>query len=247
MAFYFYMTLGADENFLFYNCFTTVTAADKQISYAVRFSGRARRISIRVSPGSVSVIAPRGTDRKVIDAFVGSRIQWIEEKLALFNSFEGPSSLVQLEDGAVLWLFGVKVYLQVVKKQDHPLLDNGRLLLGEKYLSGSRLSKWLDEQLLMTVNSFADHYKKKAGNSPQRVRIGNARTRWGSCSARGVIMMNRKLVHAPLDVIEYVFVHELVHLEHRNHSRLFWSTVEQYLGNVRPMKKWLRLQGAHLL
>ncbi|MCK5786489.1 MAG: M48 family metallopeptidase [Candidatus Sabulitectum sp.] len=224
-----------------------MTAGVDQRGYSLRYSSRARRISIRVSPGSVSVIAPTGADQKVIDAFVESRKQWIEEKLALFSSFEGPSSLVQLEDGAVLWFFGRELHLQVVENKTYPIVQNDRLLLEETWLFGNRLFNWLEEQLLITVGAFADHYKEKAGKSPQRIRIGNARTRWGSCSAGGVIMMNRKLVHAPLNVIEYVFVHELVHLKHRNHSHLFWGTVERYLGDVRHLKKWLRLQGAHLL
>ncbi len=60
-------------------------------------------------------------------------------------------------------------------------------------------------------------------------------------------MINRKLVHAAPDVVEYVLVHELAHLKYRNHSPDFWHVVSHYLGDVRLVKKWLRLQGAYLL
>ncbi|MCK5035661.1 MAG: M48 family metallopeptidase [Candidatus Sabulitectum sp.] len=218
-----------------------------QEGYSVRLSRRACRVSIRVSPGRVLVTAPPGTDREFINAFVASRENWIKEKLAFFNDCSGPLPLTEVRDGTTLWLFGKEVSLQQVRNQPHPALQGDRLLLGSEWFSGGRLSQWLDDQLLQVVTSFAHSYSEKTGMSPERIRLGNARTRWGSCNAGGVVMMNRKLVHAPLDVIEYVLIHELVHLRHRNHSRLFWGTLEQYLGEVKSQRKWLRLQGALLI
>lgn len=60
-------------------------------------------------------------------------------------------------------------------------------------------------------------------------------------------MINRRLVHAPLKVVEYVVVHELAHLRHGNHSKKFWGVVESILGDVKEEKQWLRLQGSYLL
>ena len=60
-------------------------------------------------------------------------------------------------------------------------------------------------------------------------------------------MINRTLVHAPPRVIEYVVVHELVHLRHRNHSKSFWKVVESFIGDLKPSRQWLRLQGAYLV
>ncbi len=218
-----------------------------QEGYSVRLSRRARRVSIMVSPGRVSVTSPPGTDREFIHAFVASRENWIKDKLAFFNSCSGPLPLTEIRDGTVLWLFGKEVFLQQVRNQAHPALQGDRLLLEPEWFSGGRLSQWLDDRLLQAVTLFAHSYSEKTGMSPERIRLGNARTRWGSCNAKGVVMINRKLVHAPLNVIEYVLVHELVHLRHRNHSRLFWSALEQYLGEVKSQKKWLRLQGALLI
>ncbi|MEA3267073.1 MAG: YgjP-like metallopeptidase domain-containing protein, partial [Candidatus Fermentibacteria bacterium] len=169
------------------------------------------------------------------------------EKLALFNGCRGPLPLTEIKDGSTLWLFGKEVSLQQVRNRAHPALQGDRLLLGSEWFSGDRLFQWLDSQLFQAVTSFAHSYSEKTGMSPERIRLGNAGTRWGSCNAGGVVMINRKLVHAPLNVIEYVLIHELVHLRHRNHSRLFWSTLEQYLGEVKPQRKWLRFQGALLI
>ncbi|MEA3266843.1 MAG: YgjP-like metallopeptidase domain-containing protein, partial [Candidatus Fermentibacteria bacterium] len=100
-----------------------------QGGYSVRLSRRARRVSIRVSPGRVSVTAPPGTDSEFIHAFVASRENWIKEKLALFNGCRGPLPLTEIKDGSTLWLFGKEVSLQQVRNRAHPSLQGDRLLL----------------------------------------------------------------------------------------------------------------------
>lgn len=108
------------------------------------------------------------------------------------------------------------------------------------------VKKWFDELLLSHVNRIVEKHSHLR-LIPSRIRFRTASTRWGSCNSSGVIMINRRLVHAPLSVVEYVVVHELAHLRYRNHSMKFWKVVESILGDVKPQKQWLRLQGAYLL
>lgn len=75
---------------------------------------------------------------------------------------------------------------------------------------------------------------------PSAVRFKNQSTRWGSCTSKGVININWRLVGAPLHVIDYILVHELAHLKHLNHSKSFWEIVASIYPDYKKAEKWLR-------
>ena len=84
------------------------------------------------------------------------------------------------------------------------------------------------------------------GFKVKKIRISSARTRWGSCSAKGTLSFTWRLVMAPPDVIDYVVVHELCHLKELNHSKAFWAQVEAILPDYKTRRKWLKDNGAKL-
>ena len=88
---------------------------------------------------------------------------------------------------------------------------------------------------------------ERIGVEYRRIRIGGQRTLWGSCSRRGTISFNWRLVLAPPEVLDYVVVHELCHLRVPNHSRQFWAIVEQHRPHWRQQRDWLRDNGPELL
>ncbi len=90
------------------------------------------------------------------------------------------------------------------------------------------------------------YYHRFTGGTYQRITIRAQRTRWGSCSSRGTLSFNYRLMLAPPKILDYVVVHELCHLEHIDHSRAFWNAVEQVMPDYRECKKWLREHGSEL-
>jgi predicted metal-dependent hydrolase len=80
-----------------------------------------------------------------------------------------------------------------------------------------------------------------------RIAVRDQRSRWGSCSARGAIMLNWRLIQMPPEVADYVMLHELVHLVQPNHSRRFWRAVEGVCADWRVAERWLRQHGRELL
>jgi predicted metal-dependent hydrolase len=97
------------------------------------------------------------------------------------------------------------------------------------------------------ASALAEEEAERVGVVYQRLRIGGQRTLWGSCSARGTLSFNWRLVLAPLAVFDYVVVHELCHLRVPNHSRQFWTLVERHRPNWRVQRDWLRTFGPELL
>lgn len=75
---------------------------------------------------------------------------------------------------------------------------------------------------------------------PSQVKFKNQKTRWGSCSSKKIINLNWRLIAAPTEVIDYILIHELSHLEHMNHSSKFWDLVEKHCPDYKTAEKWLK-------
>jgi predicted metal-dependent hydrolase len=92
-----------------------------------------------------------------------------------------------------------------------------------------------------------DYYSSVTGLRYKTVKITSAKTRWGSCGPRGNLCFTWRLMNAPLEVIDYVVVHELVHTVQRDHSKKFWSKVHAIIPDYKTRRTWLRKTGRDLL
>jgi predicted metal-dependent hydrolase len=97
------------------------------------------------------------------------------------------------------------------------------------------------------VTMVADEVVPVLGVTHKAIRIRDQKTLWGSCSPRGTLSFNWRLVLAPFEVLDYVVVHELCHLREPNHSRRFWRLVEEHRPRWREQRDWLRDYGSELL
>jgi hypothetical protein len=97
------------------------------------------------------------------------------------------------------------------------------------------------------VSALAEEEAERLGVAYRRIRIGSQRTLWGSCSPGGTLSFNWRLVLAPVDVLDYVVVHELCHLRFLDHSQRFWKLVEERRPRWRGQRDWLREHGPELL
>jgi predicted metal-dependent hydrolase len=99
---------------------------------------------------------------------------------------------------------------------------------------------WYRQQARSVISERVQRYSSPSGIRYEKVKITNARKRWGSCSTKGNLCFSWRLAMAPLEVIDYVVVHELAHIEHRDHSRGFWEKVQTMLPDYKNRRKWLR-------
>ncbi len=118
---------------------------------------------------------------------------------------------------------------------------------------GKRLEEWYlwqakqlfperVSQYYPLVSRLAQHSGKEIG-PVNRIAIRNQKTRWGSCSSKGNLNFNWRLVMAPEEILDYVVVHELCHLAHLNHSSQFWQMVRDILPDFRERRNWLKANG----
>lgn len=154
-----------------------------------------------------------------------------------------PSHMTQKEISHLLiekriWI--ITKYLEVVKqKQNRPvsdLTDTQRKALEQRYIVAAR--EYFPKR--------AAYFQQFTGGSYNRITIRDQKTRWGSCSAKGTLSFNWRLMLAPPSIPDYVIVHELCHLTYMNHSTAFWKKVESVYPDYRIARKWLKDHGHEL-
>lgn len=118
-----------------------------------------------------------------------------------------------------------------------------RLGLHRRHVSEIEARRAVRELIAMVIEDEGP----ELGVEPQRVEIKDQRSRWGSCSTRGTVTFNWRLALAPLEVLDYVVVHELCHLRVPSHSRRFWRLVETRRPAWRAQRDWLHEHGPELL
>ena len=154
-------------------------------------------------------------------------------------------------DGEGFLYLGRTYRLQLVKKQDRPLLlKNGYFLLRMDVTRKSKVNpdevfkEFYREKGLKKSQERVLYYRTKMGVMPKSVRVIELRNRWASCSAKSVLNFHWKCMMAPLKILDYFVVHELAHLTHARHTEAFWNEVDKVMPDFEERKGWLRQHGA---
>jgi len=235
-----------------------LTVRETEIPYEIRKSPRAKRMRIVVVPGKVEVVVPKRAPLARVVRLVEQQGRWIYEKTRALRDSEFQALPAEFVDGVKVLVRGEYMTLRV----ETGTTRRGRLTAGErelvvtvpKSLEGAdrdryverRVLSWLTESARETAERLCRLYGERLGARPVRIRIASQKTRWGSCSARGTISLNRLLVAAPPRVFEYVVVHELCHLVEANHSSRFWGLVGWLMPDWQEQREWLRRHGIGL-
>jgi predicted metal-dependent hydrolase len=194
--------------------------------------------------GTLLVRAPRWVSGKAIREFAEKHSGWIRDKQAQVRAALPPPAK-QYISGENFPFLGREYPLEIVKEQKPALVLDTRFNLAESAQGNAEqaFQLWYREQateiITWRVHWFADRHNLQY----QKIRISSARTRWGSCSLKGALSFSWRLILMPMEMVDYVVVHELVHTLFHNHSKRFWDQVEQILPDYRERRKWLRTNG----
>lgn len=225
------------------------------IPYIIKKSAKAKHIRITVARNGVVATAPVFMSEKKVIVFVEQKKAWIAKKVDRFAGFTLDSKTREFADGEELTFQGEKFKLRVVesdKKNTSAQIKgdcltvhiNREIPLDIRPTEiQSRLVQLYKDLAREAVTERVEFFKQQLDVEYNQIRIKEQRSRWGSCSKKGNLNFNWKLVIAPPDVIDYVVVHEVCHLRHMNHLQDFWRCVETVLPDYRDSKNWLKENG----
>ena len=209
---------------------------------------RSNRKSIAMyinSDAALIVRAPFHTSEETINKVVlkyKDRLQKTQTEVRLRNSKFNKKEFV---DGEKFLYLGDYYNLKLVDNPEILLDFKDEFLLSKKYLSYAEniFIVWYKRRAYEKISQRVEWYAQKNGFKYDKINITNAQKRWGSCSHRGNLSFSWRLIMAPLPIIDSVVVHELVHLEVKNHSKVFWNKVGNLDKEYKEHKDWLKNNG----
>lgn len=214
-----------------------------------------RTICVEITrEGKVVARAPDRSAAWAIDRFVRGRARWVLKHLPAARAVRKPRTYLS---GEAFPYRGCDYRLRVVLDgaRPHVGLDEEEIVVSMDAASAGgdagraaqlALSRWYREQASEVLPRRLSELSRQTGLRPARLTIRDQSSRWGSCSVKGSLNLNYKLVMAPPQVADYVMVHELCHLREQNHSKRFWSLVQSLVPDYKAHRKWLRENGPGL-
>lgn len=221
--------------------------------YHVRESRRAKRVSIKISTwGDVEVVVPPGFPANKLVDILNTRQGWIEktktriqsERQAIADESEAthPTEIL-LRALDETWIVTYQctdnyhVAIDVDADQQH-LRVTGQI--DQIPLCHQLLSRWVRDYARYRLTPLLQHVSTQIQLPFNKLAIRRQKTRWASCSNKHNINLNDKLLFLPTELVRYVLVHELCHTIHLNHSKQFWTLVQQKEPNYQIFDKALR-------
>ncbi len=238
---------------------TIETPTGEAVRLAVRISGRAHRISLRIDPtGSGAVlVVPEGASVKQAERFARDQAGWLARHLAT------QPNRIAFDDGVILSVLGRKHRIRHSPDQRRGVwVEPAQVVVDEAAddetgtadlcVSGEadhlprRVTDWLKRQAREEISLRARAHAHQLDRRVAKVTIRDTSSRWGSCSSSGALSFSWRLILAPESVLDYVCAHEAAHLVEMNHSPAFWRLVRGLIGNWESERRWLKRNGAEL-
>ncbi len=225
-----------------------ITLQGKPILYLLAISTRSRRLRISVSDQGVSLILPAGLPVREGEAFLQKNADWVLKQVEKHEKIAAKNKRTTLPNNVIL-LRGTPTRVELVEEAERKLRARvqesaGRLIIripvGARKTVPAVAEAYLREQARQEILAVVTTQARRMRLTPKALSIRDQRTRWGSCSSRGTLSFNWRLIMVPPAIMEYVVIHELAHLVVPNHSTQFWSLVIQYFPEYKQARSWLR-------
>lgn len=224
----------------------SVTIGDRELPLAIRRHPRARRLTMRLSPdgSEVRITLPRWGRTRDALVFAHARTEWLAKQLSAI-----PETAPPMANGRVLYRGDQLTIAWDAELPRKPVRQQDQLRLGgPEETVASRIKRWLEDEALRLLAEDLTFYSARAGiqQIPQ-LRLSRAQRRWGSCSGKGSIRINWRLIQAPDYVRRSVVAHEVAHLTHFDHSPAFHAHLTDLFGDeLGQADHWLKRQGRSL-
>jgi predicted metal-dependent hydrolase len=211
-----------------------------------------KTLAIKISlEGEVIVYAPHRASIRSVENLLYEKAEWVAKTRA--KILDGLN-----QDRDKVPFLGKKYNLNIVEgscKKTEIEFDGSQFHVYCRQFSSPEfrdelkgvLCGWYKEKLLRLVKARIKDFSDIMGVKPNKISIRAQKTIWGSCSYDNNISINMKLALAPPEIIDYILVHELCHIKHKNHSSEFWLAVESVMPDYKAKRMWLKENGFSLL
>ena len=211
---------------------------------------RRKTIALVIQPnGELLIRAPKRATKRQINAMLTQHADWIAKKQAQMREAKEKFAPHQFIEGEGFLYLGKSYPLHITGAKKTTLRlwgKNFQIAKSAQAHAEQLFTAWYKKEARKIFIERVEFYAKKYDFDYAKLKLSSARTRWGSCSSNGNINLTWRLVMAPLEIVDYVVVHELSHLREHNHSKAFWAQVEAILPDYKSRRKWLKEHGKEL-
>ena len=199
-----------------------------KIKYEIIYKKK-KSISISIDvEGNVKVSVPNNTSKDTIERVIKSKSEWISRKIKEINSRE------ELEVNTIMYLgkkYSIEIIEQPFLKRNFVAFFNDKFVVNVTIKENAMkvLEEYLKRETLRIVEEKVMRYKVLFKIIPKEIKVKKLKSRWGSCSYDNMLVFNSKLIMFRNEAIDYVVIHELCHMIHKNHSKDYWALVKNII------------------
>lgn len=219
----------------------SISLADGAITIDVRTSKRSKRLRLVSNINGVEAIVPIDYSTEELEKFVSSKRDWIIKTSRYYAKLKERCGVPEPE---TIYFLGSKYRYRVIKDRNVSAVVSETMKLITFHVTDMRKKKqhiqeWYKEQTGKIIAERLPALAAKLGLKYNKVSIKSQKSRWASCSKKGNLNFNLLLSAAPLEVIDYVIIHELIHLIQLDHSPRFWQLVRDADPDYKKHREWL--------
>lgn len=226
-----------------------ITQNDKTIEFNIIYKKR-KTFGIYIDIyGNIEVRVPKDAKELQITQMVEERFEWIIKKSNEMKERSKGYSKKTYVQGEKFMYQGQEYPIEVIET-DGPDKNNAVLQEGilkvyvkthEETQVQEALKRFYYQQCKALIDIRIRHYQGQIKIKPKSIRLADNKTNWGTCNSKRELTFNWRLIMAPVEVLDYVIVHELCHIIHMNHDRSFWRLVGKYFPDYEASQRWLAL------
>ena len=212
------------------------------LEYTLKQSRRKTIAAYVLDDGTIEVRAPLRVPKSEIDRFITERENTLKKYIAMQLEKNEKKNEFELKIGSEILFLGEKYE---IRRGDKTEIKNGVFFVTEGSVKNqvTALYKLAAERI---INERVQYFSQVTGHVPKSVKINAAKSRWGSCSAKGTLNFSWFLIMANQKAVDYVVTHELSHMKHMNHSEAFWQEVARYEPEYKQRRQELKELSARL-
>jgi predicted metal-dependent hydrolase len=201
------------------------------------------RLTVYPPDGKVKVISPFGVKAEDIRQFAASKIAWIQKHRETFLNHSKLTA--SLKNNSTLFVWGEPWELEIIERAGHPkvVMENGKMKMYARPGSAKAkrqefLDKWYSKTLKEAALPLIEEWERRIGVKVTKLFVRKMKTHWGSCnSTRQTLRLNSELAKRKRECLEYVIVHEMLHIIEKSHNRKFYSLLNKYSPEWKLIRK----------